>query len=338
MGKREEYLESFRQECYNAINKEFQNKVLCNFAKNRDEYIQQLQIAIRKFMEQIGKMQIIECTPVGCIEISFLRLSVGKESLDMVVEAYDMDQELGSCFANTHISLNWIKDEWQDMKQCLEECRLKDKWAGNIRKADILNMLQDSLYDVFVGITFFFKYELQGCREWKEYQELVRTKYFYISMGEFHDWQKKLFVDREEFDIFQTEPDISLRYGLHEETIYYRKEFRKMDLKGSKFVKAKFKECKFYNVKMMDSQFLECEFIRCNMYGADFSGSILEGCTFENCDMNDAIWNQKVTLPMDIFDDLYRKTVLKECHYKNCMLKKEDIEQCILIQTKVQND
>lgn len=335
MISREEYLESFRQECYSKVNKEFQNKVLQNFAQNREKYIQQLQDAIKKFMEQIGKMQIIECIPVGCIEISFLRLSASSECLEIVLEAYDMDQELGNCVASTHGRLEWISTEWQEMKQSLEENRIKEKWAGNIRKADLLNMLQDSLYELFVGITFFLKYELLECREWKEYQELVRTNYFYISMGEFHDWQKKLFVDREHFDIFQIESETSLRYGLHEETIYHKKEFRKMDLKGSKFVKTLFKECQFYNVKLMDSQFQDCQFIKCRFDGIDFSGSVFDSCSFEKCDIEETEWYKNVTLPIDVFDDLYRKTVLRECHYKNCRLNRERIEKCILIQTEI---
>lgn len=338
MKSREEYLECFRVECYDEANKVFQNKTLQNFARNREHYIQQLQDAIKKFMEQIGKMQIIECIPVGCIEISFLRISAGEKNLNIVLEAYDMDQELGNCFANAQIGLDWLSGEWEEIKQNLEERRNQDKWAGNIRKADILNMLQDSLYDLFVGMTFFYKYELQECREWKEYQEMVRTKYFYISMGEYHDWQKKLFVDRENFDIFQIEPDISLRYGVHDELIYHKKEFRKMDLKGSKFVKVIFRECQFYNVQMMDNQFRECQFIKCKFGRINFSGSVFEDCIFEKCDALEIIWFDNVTTPADMFDDLYRKTVLHKCHFKKCDINKEQIDKCILINTDMMND
>lgn len=335
MKSREEYIECFRVECYDTEKKQFQTEIMQNLAENRDKYIQLMQEAIKKFMHEIGKAQIMEYIPVGCIEISFLRLSVNEESLDMVFEANDIEQDFGECVASSYIKLDWFSDEWVNFKNRLEKKRIMDKWAGNISKADILNMLQDTLYDFFVTLTFFYKYNLNNCREWQEYQELVRTKYFYISMGEYRDWQKKLFVDRESFDIFQVEQGSSLRYGLFEKTIYHRKEFRKMDLKGSQFVKATFKNCQFYNVKMQDSMFKDCQFINCQFHGIDFSGSIFEECIFERCIMEEVTWFENVTFPRDTFDDLYRKTALISSCLKNCTIDQEKLEKCNLIQTDV---
>lgn len=337
-GYKQEYVNRFWQECFEIENAHYQKQLLKNASENAKAYIEQMRNIIKQFFLQIEKMQILVTMPVSCVEISILRSSVYSDTLKVCLEAFDMDGHSGSPVLSTIIEIDWFQDEWKELIENLEVKRKQTEWARYVKPEDIMIMLQDTIHDNTVGLYFFFKYVFEDVKEWKEYANIIHTDFFFLSMGEYHDWQRNLFVDRPEFDIFMADMNNSLRYGSFSQVIYKGKDFTKMDLKGSVFEDCKFVECEFRDTNLMDCKFINCEFVLCGDMDVNFSGSLFQRSSFRKCNLKNVVWFQNPVFPVEKFEDLYRRTKIFDCDIYNCVCFEEKMGECDIRGTQIRND
>ncbi len=331
MNKRNELIDKFYRDVYIQENKIFQEAIEKKIGENTIRYVEEFLACIKRFLKEIAQMQNTVWNKVGCIEISFLRASVDSSDLLIALETYDEKQDMGECLIDMRSSFNWLSNEWCDLKDKLYGIREKEEWCRYINPEDIRVMLQGTLFQIFIKIIYLVKYPMQTCDTWQEYKMINRTDFFYISVGEFRDRQKLVFVDREEFDIFLSKNTIPLCYGKFWNKTYKQKVFGNIDLKGSKFINCTFERCEFKNAKFNDNIFYNCFFYHCKFSETDFSGAIVEDTVFDECDLTELNWYIPFDATNKDVDDVYRITEVKECKIIRSALRKENMDICHIV-------
>lgn len=334
--ERNTYWERFYKECYYQEFVGFQEKVTNKINQNMQSYILQMKQMLKDFMKHITNYQYAIRQPIGCIELSFLRMSVRKDILLFALEAFDEKQDMGKCVANYKLELDWFREEWTTLRENLLKKRQEIPWIRFIREEDIYVMLQDALSMLFAQLVLLFKYTFECCDIWEEYKALRKSDFFfYISLGEYHDEQKLLFVERKEFDIFMQQENDTCRYGRFFEKIYREKRITERDFKGSLFVDCKFEKTILEESTFFDNRFYNCYFYKCDMRAVKFYGAIFVNCTFDECDLEGVDWYRDDADFIAADNDFYRRTVLKECSIVRCKLVPENLKVCQLKNTAI---
>ena len=194
--ERNELWKEFFKECFFSEYSVFCKKISEKLMQDAQSYFFQMVQMLKDFMTHINNYQYLIACPIGCIELSFLRMSVRKDSLLLAFEAFDEKREIGKCVANYILELDWFSEEWKEFREKLIEQRKDLPWVVHIREEDIYVMLQDALTYTIAELVVLFKYSFENCDKWEEFKELNRTKdFFYISLGEYRDEQKLLYVE-----------------------------------------------------------------------------------------------------------------------------------------------
>lgn len=336
---RNTYWKRFYKECYYHEFSDFNAKVTDKINHNLQNYILQMKQMVKDFMTQINHLQYVIGQPIGCIELSFLRLSVRKDVLLFALEAFDERQDLGKCVANYRLELDWFREEWEVLKENLLKAREDASWIQYIREEDIYVMLQDVLTILFAELVMVFKYTFEECDTWEECKMLAKSEqFFYISIGEYHDEQKLVYVERKEFDIFMQQEKDSCRYGRFFDKIYREKRITGRDFKGSLFVNCKFEKSILEQSVFNDTRFYNCYFYKCDMRTIKFYGAILINCTFDECDLESVEWYRDDSALAEKNDDWYRKTFLKDCEIVRSRYRSDKINECQLINTDIMEE
>ena len=338
-GDRNTYWKKFYKECYYREFEEFHAKVAEKINHNAQNYILQMKQMVKDFMMHINHFQYMIGQPIGCIELSFLRLSVRKDVLLFALEAFDEKQDMGKCVADYKLELDWFSEEWKALREELLEVREDASWIQYIHKEDIYVMLQDALTILFAELVMLFKYTFETCDTWEECQKLSKSEqFFYISIGEYHDEQKLVYVERKEFDIFIQQEKDTCRYGRFLEKIYRDKRITERDFKGSVFIDCKFEKTIFEQSKFFDTRFYNCYFYKCDMRAIKFYGAVFVNCIFDECDLEGVEWYRDDSNLLEKNDDLYRRTLLKECRIVRSRFLYEKIGECQLLNTDIERD
>lgn len=335
MDKRTDYIEKFQREIFAQEDEHFQAGINQLIEQNSESYIEDFKKSVKCFLTEIHKMQATVMEKVGCVEISFLRASVDSDKLLMAFEAYDEMQDIGRCLIDMRSSAGWFTKEWEQFKERLNELRERQEWCRYVNYEDIRIMLQGAFYQLYMKLIYLFKYSLQTCDTWEEYQNIRHTDIFYISVGEFRDKQKLIFVDRAEFDIFLSGINTPLCYGKFSDKVYKQKVFGNLNLKGSKFINCRFEKCDIQKVELQDSIFVDCIFYQCTFQEADLSGSMLTYCRFDECDLGGMDWYVPISEESQDVKDVYRKTILADCTLQRSYVKRKKIDACMCINTEL---
>ncbi len=337
MNKRGKLIEKFHKEVFLHEDKIFQEAIDVKIRSENRTYMEELCACVKRFLKEIAQLQKTIFHKIGCIEISFLRASVDSSNLLVALEAYDERQDVGKCLIDMRSSFRWFAEEWTTFKDRLNNIREKEEWCRYISQEDIRVMLQETYLQLLVKMVYLFKYTFQFLDTWEEYKAIRNTDFFYLSMGEFRDNQKILFVDRAEFDIFLCGVSDPLCYGKFGGKTYKNKVFGNLDLKGSKFINCSFERCDFNNMKFNDSFFFNCHFFKCKFCKTDLSGSVFEDCIFDECDLEELDWY----IPFDIADkeqkEVYRTTEIKQCNILRTYLKKNKLDMCRIVNLKMED-
>ena len=322
-NNRDECWKRFCDEWYFQEFNKFNSSIAKNVCENIDKYMGEMKKLVKGFMTSINNYQYEIMQPVGCIELSFLRLSVYEDNLLFVMEAFDEKQDIGKCLASSKVEINWFKEEWTTLRDTLLLKRQDIEWKTFIREEDIYVMLQDTLTILFQELVILFKYTFEVCDMWDEYKKMNRSQmFFYISMGEYHDKQDLLFVDRQEFDIFMQDENASCKYGRFLDKVYHKKRISEKNFYRSLFENCRFEKTIFEDCDMKDNRFINCIFYGCELRDVDFSGGIFVDCVFDECDLAGVDWSN---------DKKCRKTLISKSRFIRSNLIQKNINECEVI-------
>ncbi len=325
MGKnREDQWKKFFQECYFEEYKRFQAAVIERTGKQGKEYIEQFKLMLKDFINSVKQYDYMIGRQIGSIEVSFLRQSMLSDKLIVAFEAFDERQELGDCVAGYQLEVDWFQEEIQAHKDRLLQARQNENWIREIREEDIYVMLQSTMAGFIRGMVGLFKYSLETFPLWEETQAFNRSKmFFFVSMGEYRDWQYMIYVERAEFDLLTINASDTCRYGKFEKCVYHEQAIENRDIRDSFFDQCTFEKTRFTGSKVTDCRFYDCVFYGCDLSGLDFTGAVFYNCKFDECNLQDIVWYDPTKT-----NDFFRKTCIGKTSFTRCGIDESAFSDC----------
>jgi uncharacterized protein YjbI with pentapeptide repeats len=150
--------------------------------------------------------------------------------------------------------------------------------------------------------------------------------------GGYKDWQKLLFADLLEVDIFFNRDKKTLKYRKFAQKVYNKKSFRSFELQNSRFIECDFRDCEFINVDLCDCTFVNCTFRNVSFISTICFGILFEKCTFkevifEECNFDGSHKKERKQ------DEIYRMAEIKDSlisklQYVSCDLENHRLDNC----------
>jgi hypothetical protein len=305
-------LEQFLSEDSNKIRDQFLINTSKYITENKQEMVEQFMKELDTFFKEAARIQQETGIISGSVQISFLRSSVYFEKPQVSFEAYDKYGVLGKKILEKYVSIPWLFRYWEDYKKEMAVCtgeRHLERYVSPERVRVLMNESITILVYFLVGI---LKYPLSNCDDLTYYKGIVKEKEFSVSIGEYFDWQKTVFMEVPQVDIFFNTEKRSLQYQKYTQIVYKNKQFKHLDLSHTRFTDCHFVGCTFQDVVLNDCDFIGCRFQNivveeCTLYGTAF-----EKCLIQKSDFNETQWwgNEFTAEPAA---DIYREGVFQAC-------------------------
>ena len=307
-------LQEFEENEYQEITRQFMAKTVAYVRENAMAVIESIKTQLDSFMANIAKQQKIQMIPVGQITLSLIRVSAWEEKKLIRMDAYDEEQLMGRNVAYQYIEADWLFTEWQAYYDSLKDAVKKNGKSLYIREASIRNLMGRSLKKLVYILASTLKYTFNDADYLEHFQECARAEGFIISVGEYMDWQKVLYAEPPEVDIFFNQDKHPLVFQKLENKRYRDKEFCELDLRHARFTHCDFIRCSFEDTDLSDVRFVDCRFKNVDMKSGKLYGASFIACIFENTDMEGI---QKKRVPFagqeEQETDVYREVVYREC-------------------------
>ncbi len=303
------------------------------FFKNVGEYIktqgEKIKSTLRKQLEQVvGNVSVLqEQIPIeaGCIQISLLISSIDSDIPELMYEVYDSDKEFGRIIYTQTFGWDWIKQYWDTEKRQLENKIKELKQQAYLGTAAIEALMYEKVDSIIQLMAFSLKYDFGDFGSFRCVDKLLMADKFYLSIGEYRGWQKKLYCHVPEQDIFKERLEKEFSYMRFDECAYKEKRFVGLKLDCTRFCDCVFVDSVFKKVDFRDAQFINCVFRNCV-----FEQCSLNGCVFEQCDMQRIEWNENQMKNGAIEEDNRIMDICRPTTFLECVMHKHTFKANII--------
>lgn len=317
----EDFVAEFREEAYLPL--------LRQLAEDTAKWLaDEEEVTAKKFAEDVEReiRCVAELQEQGLMPVTELLLSLTYTSvyfgrpqirLDFYAEPWMISEPVYSA----SIDASWLFVFWErhltdlaDAAKCLR---------ARVRATHLESMRAQSVRMLGYLFSSRVKYWIRRIRGGSAFAALQTGAEFYLSFGEYMDWQKAIFARLPEADIFQCGTEDSLRFRDFFQCCYQEKSFAEVDLSGSRFVGCVFARCTFTAADLCDTVFEHCRFVDTvltdgAMSGAQFADTLLRGVVLRRMEAS----------PSALCGG--RQELYRELLFAGCTLENVTLEQCRL--------
>ncbi len=277
------YVSSFRQTEFSQCAADFWQKTDEGMKNHISEITGHLRENLHELFGELGKIQKRKKTEIGKITMSLIRMSAWEDALRMKLEAYDRDEIVGHLVCEKDMDVSMVFPEWNGLQKQLESVAEKKQVRSHITDPVIRFLMESLLGDMALYLYAVYKYVLLDAEELEGFQDFEKGRDFSITIGEYQDWQKPVFVRREPAEI---------RLHGKEESNYIfcrfeNKSFKVMDFKDINLEKAKFVRCSFFHCTFENANLNDVRFVECRMHDVQFLSGTMYGAMLVDCDLID---------------------------------------------------
>lgn len=277
---------------------------------------------LNHFFESLSHLQGQDILPaVSDIKISFLFTGYYFGKPQFQLDAYsEGGYLLGESLLSERFSAEWMTQYIEEMKEELLETSKKESMIRFVRPAQIevfgLQAVRSLLY-YFGG---HMKYLIPDCFEAGKLSKVRKSPEFYLSFGEFMDWQRPLLARLPEVDIFNCDPNTPLTFRTFRAIYYEKKSFSQLKLDH-----ACFKDCTFLNCTITDCSMRDVLFENCRFNQVSFEKTSLLGCSFAFCRIEHTKFRKTECRIEEVTEDI--SEVYKEVEFYHCTLEENCFEE-----------
>lgn len=314
----------FRENELPSAMKEFWVKTENYVTSNLDKILDVIEEALSSVFEKTAEAQKLGMPDAGQITISFLRVTAWEEKQRAVIDVYDTNQIIGKVIYSQDLDISWLFTQWTELHNSLTELSSKKGVGMYVNAPAIRLMMEEGLRELAGYLYGILKYALIDADSMNNYSEIRRKEIFYISAGEYQDWQKIVYAEVPDEDITDAPPDAELFFQKKENQVYKGITFSDINLMGSRFTNCLFSHCVFKNVNLNDVRFIGCTFkeaefesgtmygaafYRCGLYNTDMSGIRKEWTPFESKQTESNIYRKLQMVECEITEDGEREQI-----------------------------
>lgn len=271
---------------------------LVNVIHNLNMEYDNVQTSVRNILEEC--FGVMEHSKQTMITISFLRTSLYFGEPKFRFHVFSMDQMWEQPLYEKDLRADWLLVRCED----------------NEKDEESLVEQRKELKAILMYISCYFKYFVAECETWKSFQERHIQPPFYITFGEYMDWQYPIFCYQEELDIFQNEKEEALTFRRFQTVIYQDKKFDQLDFSNSKFIGCEFRDCQWENVVLTDAMFQNCSFQNVTVRDCICYGITVSDSTFQKCEFRNVAFKQ-TTITKETLHGIYKQSEFIQTHLED---------------------
>ncbi len=329
-------IETFTQKYYNSVLLETVQNIKEKISQNEEYIIATIKENLKQYLielSDIQRTQILE--PISFIHISFLLISLGESKARIRLDAYTENGIIGSYSLHSKdIYIEYLNEILNNAKLKFINYAREDMVSAFIHKSVIEQMVLRMAIAVNMYIFELYKYHYDEIFEDNELNSIFKSDNFYITYGEYYDWQKTIFAVRPTIDIFNRDDKESLKFRKFDGFIYDDKVFEKLVIKNSKFIKCKFKQTQIVKSIFIDCIFVECDFTEVIFEDSRLLGATFDRCQIKHCNFKKTRFYQKQLKDGETFT-LYKGLEMIDssidiCMFDNCDLTNARLHGCSL--------
>ena len=277
----------YREKCYDPIMYKYIEGFLKHVTDHAQEVHKELIGQADAFFQSLCLLQEHKkLGPVQTISISFpyTLLEIGTPGL--LFEVYPGTVPfLEPVEVSQECQVSWLFSGWADLLEELRAEAGKQGMGAMIRMPYIRSHAWGGARMLLSMVSVIVKYHLYGLEEMKSFQELEKAEECSLTFGEYMDWQRPIWKQRPEVDIFFCEKETDLRFRVFHRVWYEEKEFKELTLDDCRFEECTFQNCHFIGTSFRDARLSGCMFKECNFEDVVFNGARFDGCSMEQVRM-----------------------------------------------------
>lgn len=316
-------INEFRENEYEKAAREFRDRTVQAAAAEIDNISEQVRITFAGLFQKLGELQESGMQKAGEITISLLHVSVWEGPARARIDVYDKDQTLGILLYTEDLDVSWLFAEWEAFRERLVRLAEKKGVRRYVKDPVIRWMMGGEVTRMAEYLYGMLKYLFLEADRFPHFEEMKRRPEFFISVGEYQDWQRVLFVRLPETDILEPPEDYPLMWQNVHDRGFKGQRFTDLDLSKARFTNCRFIQCSFEHVSLNDVCFAQCTFRDVELKSGTMYGAAFLDCELTNVDFSDM---KQRWIPFDgtgTENDIYRDIQVEHCRMTNV---REDVQ------------
>ncbi|MBR4083879.1 MAG: pentapeptide repeat-containing protein [Lachnospiraceae bacterium] len=291
-------------------------KMLEVYAEEQDSFLAAVSYKLSRILEMVRKVQEMEDIPIKCIHLSLMRYSVLKGTPVIRIDVYGERGVLSEAIITEEMPVRWAIVGLEELR---EKLLLKVEEYDTLLLGDVDICMSKTVDWIIHIFKENLRYQWKMAEKLKELKDIKKEKDFYISVGEYMDKQEYIYVERAPLDIFFNVDGETLIYRKYIKSIYTKKEFRRLELEGARFIDCAFRDSVFQNSSLVDCTFENCDFKK-----TVFDNCDIRGCEFINCTFQKV---EYVKVDGNAYSG-YKGFACRHLKYDNCDMKQVSYIEC----------
>lgn len=319
----EDFIAVFKQGTYAKLAQEFVAQTALRFIEKEEEPAGQCVKGIASAAERLAKMQEAQGLPsIACLTVSVLYTSVYFGAPKLRLDFYAKGWPAAEAVYSEMVDASWLFALWDEHVAKVGAAR--GDMRTRILDAHVESMCWQSVRLLAYWLAGELKYWLAPLAKAAGILRLWKADDFYVTFGEYLDWQKPVFAILPEIDIFNCGSDDSLRLRVFRQCRYAHKKFGELDLSGSKFYGCRFENCSFDESDLGDAVFENCHFTQVAFQQTNLSGALFKNSSLEKVVMTGSF--AEAAAEMGEKRDIYRPLAFEDCLIGGLALK-----ECVFV-------
>lgn len=315
--------EEFMEKYLPGLRDAFVQKTQEHITRQLPEIQKKLKKNMDALLEILGRIQEEAPVAAGEIQIVLLHTSIAMGTPQVAYFVYGENGIFGREIMNIRYNASWLFVCWEEYQNALES-KIKEINAQNsIRYEAVQQMRRQGTEFLVQTLYVVCKYLFMEMDKLEHYGDELFTDDFRLTVGEYMDWRKTLYIRRPATDIFFNTDSTPLSYGRFRTAVYSHKIFEDKDLTAAVFDACEFVHCQFRNVTLNDVRFVNCRMYYCTFERVTFLGTAWDGCMLKNLVFTDTCWN--FTPDSCHLGDLYKPAELYGCTLEQIRFEQSDI-------------
>lgn len=332
-----DFAADYQTEVYEAESQNFIADTDSYIAAHEDEILANLREEIGRHETAVAKQQEEErLPPVAYMTFSALYTSVYFQRPQMRLDFYDAAWIFGEPLYTAYLDLPWLFARWDAHRTSLDQAARAYSSRVSARH------IQQSLWRSVRALTYLaaqrMKYWSAAILSEVPFSTMKRESSFYVTCGEYQDWQETVYALLPPIDLFDHKSLDSLRQRDYAQLDCKGRALCDLDLRGSRFRRCSFEDTVFERMELSDCLFEDCIFQRTVFRDTKMLGITAKNTAFSNISFASVEGGVGSIPPRGIFKAAeFVGCKLESVHLRDCCFNDSALLECVIQDLSVES-
>jgi len=251
-------LKDYYAERYQGLERQMLSELKDRLIKKREKLTGFFLNSSREALNMAAKVQEEEKNKLAYMSFSWLNISLIENKPCLQIDFYDYDWIYGYPWARSYMPADFLFEGFEAFsRDALDE---KYFVRGSLQPAEIRTLFWGTVDKMLYVLAGQLKYILPMITMLKEFGQLEREEWFYITFGTYIDWHERMAAMTPELDLDDIDANEETRLRRFEDKVFHGKVFEVLNLNQCRFTNCLFDKCVFAGTILDDAFFSTCRF------------------------------------------------------------------------------